>query len=326
MPATESCTLAAVTSKHREEKAECVGDDAPLPADDLLASVDALAGGMNAGGGLDALGVDHAGRRFGVAPLLLPQELPEHAVELGEHALIGPFGEVPVDGVPVREVMWKVAPLDPGPVDIQDRVHDVAQVVLGRPAEMQGSAPALEAPGREERLDQLPAGIGQITRIRPRSLAHVSVVLLADGPRQGANRGEWGRLGIRRERRRLNGPAAAVTGHTLNTTTSRLSHPATAAHPDSNQTSSTGQNALLQPGLGTACRRTTKSQQVSRKFRAAVACSAAFRLATGGSPVPAREVSSLTPVLRARHLGADIPEHKIILRTVRDRPRSSFSG
>ncbi|EDX22898.1 hypothetical protein SSAG_02689 [Streptomyces sp. Mg1] len=83
---------------------------------------------------------------------------------------------------------------------------------------------------------------------------------------------------------------------------------------------------LLQPGLGTACRRTTKSQQVSRKCLAAVACSAAFRLATGGSPVPAREVSSLTPVLRARHLGVDIPEYKIILRTARDRPRSSFSG
>lgn len=39
----ESCTLAAVTN--REEEPERVGDDAPLPADDLLSGVDALASG-----------------------------------------------------------------------------------------------------------------------------------------------------------------------------------------------------------------------------------------------------------------------------------------
>lgn len=57
--------------QHGEEKAECVGDDASLPADDLLAGVDALAGGGDVGGGLDALGVDHAGRRIGVPAFLL---------------------------------------------------------------------------------------------------------------------------------------------------------------------------------------------------------------------------------------------------------------
>lgn len=62
----------------------------------------------------------------------------EQAVELSEHALVGPFGEVAVGGVPVREVVREVPPLDPGAVHVQDRVHDVAQVVLGRPAESQG--------------------------------------------------------------------------------------------------------------------------------------------------------------------------------------------
>ncbi|QHY98856.1 hypothetical protein SSPS47_27500 [Streptomyces sp. S4.7] len=49
---------------------------------------------------------------------------------------------------------------------LEDRVHDLAQVMLGRPAEVQGPASALEAPGRQHRLGQLPARIGQITRIR----------------------------------------------------------------------------------------------------------------------------------------------------------------
>ncbi|MFK4548291.1 hypothetical protein RKD29_007887 [Streptomyces tendae] len=36
-------------------------------------------------------------------PSLLTQQLPEQAVEVGEHALAGPFGEAAVDRVPVRE-------------------------------------------------------------------------------------------------------------------------------------------------------------------------------------------------------------------------------
>lgn len=63
--------------QHCEEKAECVGDDAPLPSDDLLLGVDALAGRGDAGGGLDALGVDHTGRRLRVPAFLFPQQLPE---------------------------------------------------------------------------------------------------------------------------------------------------------------------------------------------------------------------------------------------------------
>lgn len=46
--------------QHAEERAERVGDDAPLPANDLLARVDALTGGWDAGRGLHALGIDHA--------------------------------------------------------------------------------------------------------------------------------------------------------------------------------------------------------------------------------------------------------------------------
>ncbi len=159
MPAAESCTLAAVTSTARR-RPHRVGDDAPLPSDILLPGIDALAGGEHAGGGFHALRVDHAGRRFGLPSFLLPQELAEQAIELGEHTFLLPPGEVAVDRVPVREVMREVAPLKPGAVHVQNRVHDVAQVVLGRSAEVQSAAAALETPGCLNRLAQLPASIG----------------------------------------------------------------------------------------------------------------------------------------------------------------------
>lgn len=72
------------------------------------------------------------------------------------------LAKAPVDGVPVKEAV----PLELGAVHVQDHVHDVAQVVFRWSAEVQGPAAALEPPGGEHRLDQLPAGIGQITRIR----------------------------------------------------------------------------------------------------------------------------------------------------------------
>ncbi len=49
--------------KHGKQQSEGVGDDVPFLADDLLPGNDALADGGNAGGGLDALDVDHVGSR-----------------------------------------------------------------------------------------------------------------------------------------------------------------------------------------------------------------------------------------------------------------------
>ncbi len=192
--------------QHRDEEPERVGDDAPPSGDVFLPGVDALAGGVGAGGGLDTLGVNHTGRWLGVPAFLLPQELPEQAAHLGEHALVCPCGEVAVDRVPVWEVVREVAPLESGVVHVQDRVHDVAQVVLGWPAD-QGPAAAVEAPGGKDRIDQLPAGIGQITRISasprhacgvpPRTAcaqAHAMTVEAHD--REG--RASWDETGVRR--------------------------------------------------------------------------------------------------------------------------------
>lgn len=48
--------------------------------------------------------------------------------------------------------MREVGPLTAGAVHVQNRVHDLAQIVPGRPAEIQGPAAVLEAPGGQHRL------------------------------------------------------------------------------------------------------------------------------------------------------------------------------
>ena len=98
--------------------------------------------------------------------LMLSHQLPQQAVDLGEDSVFLPAGEVAVGRLPGREVVREVDQLAAGGVHVQDRVHDLAQVVPWRPAEVQGPAAALEAPGGGHRLDQLPPGVGQVTRIR----------------------------------------------------------------------------------------------------------------------------------------------------------------
>lgn len=133
--------------QHPEEEPDGVDDDAPLAAHDLLACVDALAGGRHVGGGLDALGVDDA-RGWFVVSAFLPADLAaKEAVELVEYALFLSAGEVGVDGVPVRVVVREVAPGDPGPVHVEDRVQKAAQVVVRWPADVQTSTAALGPPG-----------------------------------------------------------------------------------------------------------------------------------------------------------------------------------
>jgi hypothetical protein len=119
-----------------------------------LARLDALVRGVHAGGGLHALRVDHTGRRLGALALLLPDQLPQQAVELGEHAVLLPLREVPVDRLPGREVVRQIAALHPDAAHIEDRVQDLAQVVPGRALEVQGTAATLEAPGGQDRLHQ----------------------------------------------------------------------------------------------------------------------------------------------------------------------------
>jgi len=73
---------------HSEDQAERVGDDASLAANDLLRRIDSLAGKGNVGGGLHALGVDHARRRFGLAALFDAGQASQVVVESGEDSAV----------------------------------------------------------------------------------------------------------------------------------------------------------------------------------------------------------------------------------------------
>jgi hypothetical protein len=123
---------------------------------------------------------------FGVLAFLSAYQFPQQTVELGKDTVLLPPGEVAVDTLMRREIVREVGPLAAGAVHVQDRIHDLAQVMPGRSAEVQGPAAALETPGGQHRLDQLPTGIGQVTRIRT-TVRHALVVSPARGVRPGVH-------------------------------------------------------------------------------------------------------------------------------------------
>ena len=110
VPAMESCTLAAVTSTARRSPRVSVTmlrflptiffpASMPWPEAGTLVEVLTLWASMTQADGSASRPSSPAG------------VWPEQAVELGEHALVRPLGEVAVDGVPVREVVREIAPL-----------------------------------------------------------------------------------------------------------------------------------------------------------------------------------------------------------------------
>ena len=64
-----------------------------------------------------------------------------------------PFGVVVIDRLERREIVRKVFPGNPGPVHVDDRVHDLAQVMHGL-AEVQARFGPRRAPGGQDRLDE----------------------------------------------------------------------------------------------------------------------------------------------------------------------------
>ncbi len=75
---------------------------------------------------LDALAVDHRGRRAGVAPGVLAVEHDQVVGQRLPHARVAECGEPAVDGLVRREALRQHAPGDAAAQDVEDRVDDLA--------------------------------------------------------------------------------------------------------------------------------------------------------------------------------------------------------
>lgn len=139
----------------RQPAAVGVHHRVPLAALDLLARV--VAARAAALGGLDALAVDHRRRRAGLATGALAVEHDEVMVDRLEHAAIAQPDEPAVDRAPGRETVGQQAPGAARPQHVEDGVGDLAQ----RP----GTPPPTTRRTRQQRFQDPPFVVGQITRI-----------------------------------------------------------------------------------------------------------------------------------------------------------------
>jgi len=85
-----------------------------------------------------------------------------------------------VDALPGRDVVRQAAPGDAGAVDVEDGVHQLAQVVGGAADPGPGGAP-----GFQGGADQLPPGVGQVAGIASSRLHPAGIRQLRAGG-QGA--------------------------------------------------------------------------------------------------------------------------------------------
>jgi hypothetical protein len=146
---------------HGQQQAHRVHRDVPFPAIHLFRVIPAAGGLGHGAGGADRLGVDHRRGRLGVPPGRGPDLAAQHVVQPGQRAVITPGRKVPVHRPPRRKILRQVPPGTPGPVHVQDRLHDSAQRPDPRPA------PPTVHLSRQVRDDDLPLDIGQVTGIAP---------------------------------------------------------------------------------------------------------------------------------------------------------------
>lgn len=155
---------------HRDQQAQDVGSDAPLAAPALLARIQPRRLLRRVDRDVHGLGVHHDRRRVLAPPPALAdlpaQQVMNHLVG----TVVAPLAEVVVHRGVRREVVRQVAPLAAHPGLVQDRVDDLPHLV---PALMAADRAVLSLPGRDDRPDQLPRLVRQITRIRL-PLGHVS--------------------------------------------------------------------------------------------------------------------------------------------------------
>ena len=144
--------------EHGDEKAHGVDHSEGLPARHLLPGVVSPCGAGDRRRAAHTPGVDHPGRGIGL-PALLPSDLfGQPRTDLLPDPVLGPPHVVAVHGVPVWVVGREGPPLTARRRHVEDGVHDVALVPLGRTPD--ATTPGV---GGDQIGDQLPLLVGQIT-------------------------------------------------------------------------------------------------------------------------------------------------------------------
>lgn len=108
-------------------------------------------------GGLGGLTVEDGTARLGVTAHLDTDLLPQRGVHPRKRAIGRPFVEVVPDRGPGTVFLWEHPPLATGAVQVEQAVHDAAQV-----DPTSASAPSLR---RNQPLQEFPLGIGQVGRV-----------------------------------------------------------------------------------------------------------------------------------------------------------------
>lgn len=108
-------------------------------------------------GRLHGLAIDPEGRGRRRGPGVEADLLPDAGVDAFPDAVVPPGPEVPVDGLPGREVVGEQPPGRPAAEVVEDGVEDLAERGR-RPAALGGSGLRF----REEGFEGLPLGVGQV--------------------------------------------------------------------------------------------------------------------------------------------------------------------
>jgi hypothetical protein len=139
-----------------------------LAAFDLLTSV--VAAGTAGFRGLDALTIEHARARTGLAPNALAVEHQQVMIDRLQKSIVSQSDEPAVDRASRWEMPWQHAPGTARTKNIEDRVHELAQRPCAR-ATRRGCR-------RKQRLQHIPLRVGHVA-----SIAQVLTAMLQPGGR-----------------------------------------------------------------------------------------------------------------------------------------------